>query len=176
MRYWYNPSWTDPPMIFDKRNIYSLEQNLGDVSEWQLCGRNLDVNYVTTRKKKKKKKKKKWNKTYTTLKHVSTRLIFSNWYYVRRIFHVQHILIFGMFLWPACKLFMLPFAKYPEIHIFIFRILLSYEFSLKDAWLVLYTSNSLFTVLFKSAIEFPVAVILFEICSVGKAYPHTERF
>ena len=42
-----------PILIFADRNIYSLEKNWGDMPEWQLCGRNLDVNYVTTRNVKK---------------------------------------------------------------------------------------------------------------------------
>ena len=43
----------------------------------------------------------------------------------------------------------------------MFRIALSYKFSLKDVWLVLYTSNSLLYVLSKSTTEFPEAVIFF---------------
>ena len=68
----------------------------------------------------------------------------------------------------------ITFFKVPLKFAKIFRTSLPFKFSLKDAWLVLYSTNSLSNVLSKSTIEFLVAVILFEICSVGKTYRLTE--
>ena len=52
---------------------------------------------------------------------------------------------------------------------------MSCEFSIKDTWLVLYASDSLLHVLFTFAMEFPVSIIVFDICSVEKTYPHTKN-
>ena len=57
----------------------------------------------------------------------------------------------------------------------IFGILLSFEFSIKDTWLVLYATDSKLSVLFTSATECPVSIIVFDICSVEKTYPFTKN-
>ena len=52
---------------------------------------------------------------------------------------------------------------------------MSCEFSIIDTWLVLYASDSLLHVLFTSAVEFLVSIIVFDICSLEKTYPHTKK-
>ena len=91
----------------------------------------------------KKKKKKKMNNTCTTLKHVLILLYsITDSFFIGTI-HEQYVLTFGMFFF-FCDLW----ANYVHYFLYstpkfakIFGILLPYEFSIKDTWLVLYASD-----------------------------------
>ena len=79
-------------MIFAKRNTFSLEINGGTCISGSVV---VEILMLITLPQK---KKKIWNKTYTTLKHVTELLTFKNGQHIRRTIHVQHGLIFGIFL------------------------------------------------------------------------------